>query len=277
MLNLNVNYYSSAYHYKLLELAKKDLSLAHVKQHSNAAQMAVDIAKINNVIAGGYSVQKTGETVTFDQGYITGKKLWVSNIPHSSHVVLGVLENNMKIIVLVEVTDRAQINLVPTVGMENTCTGHITFDRHPAIKLFDYNNNPNSFRLQHQTALGFLTNHYGLTLALFDDIDRYTQSVHIGCDFDRSKIKLNLSMLNLLWNACLEQIGNPESDQLWRQINTVYGCAKQTLIMTLKLIIEVTGSGLYEVGSEQHQRFKDALIYSTHMKNLYFSTKQNLY
>jgi hypothetical protein len=212
----------------------------------------------------------------FDQGYITGKKLWVSNIPYSSHAVLGVLENNMKIIVLVEMTDRAQTNLVPTVGMENTYTGHIVFEQHPAIKLFDYNG-PISFRLQHQTVLGFLTNHYGICLALFDDIDQYTQSAFIECEFDRSKIKLNLSMLGLLWNACLEQIGQPESDQLWHQINTVYGCGKQTLTMILKLIIEVTGTGLYEAGSTQHQRFKDALIYSTHMKNLYFSTKQNLY
>jgi hypothetical protein len=81
----------------------------------------------------------------------------------------------------------------------------------------------------------------------------------------------------MLWNTCLEQIDQPVSDQLWQQINTVYGCAKQTLTMILKLIIEVTGSGLYEVGSTQHQRFKDALIYSTHMKNLYFSTKQNFH
>ena len=69
----------------------------------------------------------------------------------------------------------------------------------------------------------------------------------------------------------------PHLVQLWHQYNTAYGCAKQTLTMILKLIIEVTGSGLFEEGSTQHQRFKDALIYSTHMKNLYFSTKQNLY
>ena len=275
-LKLSVEF-SASYHRELLELAKKDLSLAHIKQHSDAAQIAVNLAKIYNIVAGGYSVQKPGETVVFDQGYITGKKLWVSNIPHSSYVVLGVLENEKKIMVLVEITDRAQIDMVPTVGMENTYTGHIVFEQHPAIKLFDYNNNPNSFQLQHQVALGFLTNHYGLCLALFNDIDQYTQSAFVECEFDRSKIKLNLSMLDLLWKACLEQIGRHESDQLWHQYNTAYGCAKQTLTMILKLIIEVTGSGLFEAGSTQHQRFKDALIYSTHMKNLYFSTKQNLY
>ena len=275
-LKLSVEF-STSYQHELLELAKKDLSLAHVKQHSDAAQMAVNLAKIYNIVTGGYSVQKPGETVVFDQGYIPGKKLWVSNIPHSSHVVLGVLENKKKIMVLVEITDRAQINLVQTVGMENTYTGHIVFAQHPAIKLFDYNKDPTSFQLRHQVALGFLTNHYGLCLALFNDIDQYTQSAFIECEFDRSKIKLNLSMLDLLWKACLEQIGQPESDQLWHQYNTAYGCAKQTLTMILKLIIEVTGSGLFEAGCTQHQRFKDALIYSTHMKNLYFSTKENLH
>jgi len=268
--------FSAAYHYELLELAKKDLSLAHVKQHSDSAQMAVNLANIDNIVAGSYSVQKPGETVMFDQGYITGKKLWVSNILYSSHIVLGVLENNQKVIVLVKITDNAQIDMVPTVGMENTYTGNITFDKHPAIKLFDYAN-PDSFQLQHQTALGFLTNHYGLSLSLFNDIDQYTQTAFIKCGFDRSKIDLNLSILGMLWNTCLEQIGKPGSDQQWRQFNTAYGCAKQTLGMILKLIIEVSGSGLYEAGSEQHQRFKDALIYSTHMKNLYFSTKQDLY
>ena len=251
--------------------------MAHVKQHSDSAQLAVNLADIDNVIAGSYSVQKPGETVTFDQGYLTGKKLWISNVPGSSHIVLGVLENNKKIIVLAEMTDKAQIDMVSTVGMENTCTGHITFEKHPAIKLFDYHNNPDGFRLQHQIALGFLTNHYGLSLALFDDINQYAQSAFIKCDFDRLKIKLNLSMLNLLWNVCLDRIGDSESDQLWHQINTTYGCAKQTLGMILKMIIEVSGSGLYETGSDQHQRFKDALIYSTHMKNLYFSTEQKLY
>ena len=273
---MNVDF-SAAYQHELLELAKQDLSLAHVKQHSDSGQLAVILAGIENVVAGSYSVQKPGETVVFDQGHLTGKKLWISNIPHSSHAVLGVLENNKKILVLVESTDRAQIDMVPTLGMENTYTGHVTFDQHPAVKLFDYDNDLDSFRVQHQTALGFITNHYGLSLSLFDDIDQYTQSALIRCDFDRSKIKLNLSMLDLLWNACLKQIGDPQSDQLWQQINTAYGCAKQTLVMILKLIIEVSGSGLYEVGSVQHQRFKDGLIYSTHMKNLYFSTKQNLY
>jgi hypothetical protein len=33
------------------------------------------------------------------------------------------------------------------------------------------------------------------------------------------------------------------------------------------LILEITGSGLYETDHPSHQRYKDILIYSTHMRN----------
>ena len=274
-LNL-INNKTAEYYHELLESAKQDLSLAHIKQHVDTAQSATKFANIDNVTVASYSSQKLRDTIIFDCGYLTGKKSWVSNIPYSSHAVLAVQENNNVILVLAEIDTNVHVDMISTLGMENTYTGHITFEDRPAVKLFDYNT-PTGFQIKHQISLGFLTNHYGLCQSLYNDIDLYTQSADIDCNFEKSKIKLNISTLELVWNTCLTRIGESESDQLWHHYNTAYAFAKQTLNMILKLIIEVTGSGLFEIGSIQHQRFKDALIYSSHMKNLYFSSKEHLY
>jgi len=264
------------YYHDLTGLAQTDLSLAHIQQHMDSALLAVKIAGHSDVNMSGYSSCKPRDTVTFKEGYLTGQKLWISNIPHGSNFVLGVRQVDTVVLVLVSVTDRVNIDMVPTLGMENTFTGHMTFDHYPAVKLFEYNT-ADGFLVKHQTALGFLSNHLGLCQALFNNIDQYTDTANIDCTFEKSKIKLNLSALTVLWTSCLEQINAVESDQLWHQYNTAYAFAKQTLIMILQLVIKTTGSKLFETGSEQHQRFKDALIYSSHMKNLYFSTKENLY
>lgn len=264
------------YYYDLVELAKDDLSLAHIQQHTDSALLALKIAGIKNIKPSGYSSCKPRDTVIFDQGYLTGQKLWVSNIPAGSNFVLGVQEADSVVLVLVNIDNNARVDMVPTLGMENTRTGHITFDHCPAIKLFEYNT-AKGFLVKHQTALGFLTNHLGLCLALFNDIDQYTKHAQIDCSFEKNKIKLSLSTLTILWQSCLAQTNSIESDQLWHQYNTAYAFAKQTLLAVLHLILETTGSQLFETESEQHQRFKDGLIYSSHMKNLYFATKENLY
>jgi hypothetical protein len=260
---------NSDYFFALKALAATDLSQAHIKQHSDGAQLSTRIANIDAVEVGAYSVYKPKDTAVFDQGRVTGKKHWVSNIPNSNSAVLGVQENNNFIMVLVELSDQVCVDMVNTMGMENTFSGHLTFENCPAVKLFDYNSSE-CFVVKQHISLGFLTNHLGLCQALFADIDQYTSSAGIKCGYEKAKINLNLSTFDLLWNLCLESIGKPESDHMWNLYNINFAHAKKTLTEICYFILEVTGSGLFEIGSVQHQRFKDALIYCSHMRNLYF-------
>lgn len=273
-----INQFNKEYFENLAQLAGTDLSLAHIKQHVDVAHLALDVAGLDIASfsnLGAYSVCKPKDTVNFNQGLVTGKKHWISNIPESQHVIIGAVEEGKKILTLIKITDKIKIEMAPTTGMENTYSGHFILDAHPAEKLFNYDSSE-GFQVKHCVALGFLTNHYGLCCAVFHDIDTYTTRSGIDCKFEKQKIKLNLSVLKTLWNLSLDQLGQDESNSLWMNYNTSFAFAKKTLLEICQFILEVTGSGLFEVGTVEHQRFNDALIYSSHMKNLYFCLQENL-
>ena len=268
MINLNLDYYN-----KLRQLAQQDLSLAHLKQHNDAAQLSAALGGVDINGIGTYSVSKPNDTIMFNTGNITGKKYWVSNLVNANYGVFVVKENNFPIVVLTKLSDQVHRELVPTLGMEATHTGHLTFTNHPAVKLFNYDS-LTSFPVQYMIELGFVTNHLGLAESIFNDINEYADLAGINNSFERKKIELNLSILEMVWKSGIEQLGVDCSDHIWHLCNTNFALSKKTLTDICHYIIQFTGSKLFEVGTIQHQRFKDALIYSSHRRNLYFSLRE---
>ena len=258
--------------------AHDDLSRAHMLQHNTASKIITDELKITVDGLGAYSVHKVKDNLIFDQGHLTGIKHWVSGLNNATWMVIGAKENSESVMVLVHLDNTTQIQPTLTTGMEATFTGSVMFNHTPAIKLYDKVNYSRFYPIDQFINLGFITNHFGLAEALFNDIDVFTKQANINCEFDKKKIHVDLSVLAMIWNNLLQSLsaGAEPNEQYWHQANTVYAFAKKTLVNVCQLVLEVTGSGLYESSMPGHQRYNDALIYSSHMKNLYKAVNENL-
>jgi hypothetical protein len=162
--------------------------------------------------------------------------------------------------------------------MEATFTGTVVFDHTPAIKLYEKVNYSEFYPIDQYQVTSFVTNHFGLAEALFKDIDEFTKQANINCEFNKRKIHVDLSVLAITWHNLLQSLvtGAVSNDQYWHQANTVYAFAKKTLVNVCQLVLEVSGSGLYNPGTSGHQRYKDALIYSSHKMSLYRAVNENL-
>jgi len=255
----------------LLDLAMKDLSEAHLKQHFASAKFYLDNSKKEHKGQGAWSSLKKNDTLVYNNGMVSGKKHWVSGIPLCEWVIVPAMENNLAIMLLLDTKD-IEVEPIPTVGMENTLTAHFACEKTPAVKLFERKDSrywPGD-RFCH---LGFITNHLGISQALFSDISEYAQQQDLN--YIKKKVQLDIEILKMLWEEEVENSEEEEIDQniFWQRRNRVYAFAKKTLIETVKLTTELTSSGLYETTMSKHQRYKDSLIYSTHMCNIFTALK----
>lgn len=253
----------------LVELAKQDLSQAHVTQHGYMASSAVQIKKILVQGPGASSDKKSVDTICLENNKLTGKKFWVSNAPNVKWCVIVINDH----LIYVELDPRwSQITMTPTVGMENTLTAQIEFDQAPC-EIVCHIDADEYFPVRRCNSLGFIAVHYGLATALFADIDKWTKEHNVNCNYNKQKLKLQLDVMNLLWTQLPKQIElQHRAHEYWKQKNIAYAFAKKCLLETCQLVTEMTGSGLYLPGTAHHQRYLDSLIYSTHMQNLYTAT-----
>lgn len=255
----------------LVKLSSEDLSAAHVLQHTYSADLIRNQYQLNVTGPGSYSVYKPTDQIECDRGYLTGQKHWVSYLPQVTWAILTVKSNQNEKVVLIHLDSSTKIQMIPTVGMENTFTGHLNLDRTPYQELCDVNHN-DYFAIRRQQTLGFIAIHYGLARALFEDLDNYTNRCNTECGYHKQKLKLQLDVMQLIWEQIPKIITLDHQDQyFWKQKNTAYSFAKKCLLDICQFVTEITGSGIYITEHPFHQRYKDALIYSTHMKNLYLS------
>ena len=253
----------------LVDLAKTDLSQAHLAQHSYTATLAANIGNISIVGPGAFSSEKPQDTVQLIHNKVSGTKFWVSNGPAVDWAVLHINNN----VVYVDLDNSVGSHVIPIMGMENTLTANLTFDQTTGRTICDIND-PSYFVTRRIHSLSFIAVSYGLSLSLYSDLNNYTQSQKIACDYHMQKLRLQLDVMQLLWEQLPKQVSLDHQDHYyWVQKNTVYAYAKKCLTEICQLVTEVTGSSLYLLENKYNQRYRDALIYSTHMKNLYHSTK----
>ena len=249
---------------ELKNQALADLSQAHLKQHFYTGQKMIEYSD-HNTVSGvcSWSAHKPNDTLIYSNGTVSGKKHWVSGVSLSQWVAVAAMENNEKIVVLIP-SDQLTLEPVNTSGMEDTLTVNFICNQMPAVKLFDWTDHELSiiFRCH---MMSFITNHLGLAQALFDDIDRYTK--RNAFDYIKKKTKLDIEILQFLWEKEIEYDFSQSQDQSICY-HLMYAFAKKILFSVTSLVIEFTGSGIYDTTMPGHQRYKDALIYSTHMKNI---------
>jgi hypothetical protein len=257
----------------LVEIAQKDLSLAHVTQHGYGAELVAKLGQLELPGPGSYSVVKPTDTVKLHNHTLTGCKYWVSNMPNVGWAALHIRDSDLEQLVVVKLDNSTTNSMITTMGMENTLTGHITFNQTPCHVICN-TNDTKYFTIRRLTSLGFIANYYGLALGLYNDVNQYTLQQDISCQYIKEKLRLQLDVMKLLWDQLEKEITLKHQEHFyWQQKNIIYAFAKKCLLEICQFTTEITGSGLYNLNSEQNQRYRDALIYCTHMKNLYFAVK----
>jgi hypothetical protein len=179
-------------------------------------------------------------------------------------VLVPVKDNNDIVFALINKKNIVSTPVL-TQGMEDTLTVHFTCDQAPA-QILGNRNDPKINFIDHAHRWCFITNHLGIATATFHDIDLHTENAF---DYIKNKLRLDLEVLNLLWANKI----NNTSNQTQEYDHIVYAFAKKVVIQVAQLTTEITSSGLFEIDHPNHQRYKDILIYSTHMSNTAKSLK----
>ena len=258
---------SAEFFQDLKNIAKTDLSTAHLKQHFFAAKMFAEAGNYTVPTTGTWSAFKTADTLYYENNTVSGKKHWVSGVALCDWVVVPAQSASGLVVVVIE-KSHLNIELVSTLGMENTLTVHFTCDQAPATYLYK-RNAPATNQIDYFNNLAFITIQLGLSMSAFNDIDAYTKST---ADFNyiKTKVKLDIETLNLIWNYELNQLNKQPK---WDRNKLIYSFGKKTILGVANLVTELTGSGLFQLDFTKHQRYKDLLIYTTHMRNIFTSTK----
>jgi len=261
----DLNYFQS-----LKACAMADLSQAHLTQHFTSAKMFANAGNYPAETPGTWSAIKPQDTLVYSNGTVTGKKHWVSGVAHCDWVVVPAQAPTGHVIVVI---DKKYLTIEPvaTMGMEKTLTVHFTCDRAPATYLY-LRSDPLSAPANQLNQLSFITIQLGLSIAAYNDIDLYTQS---NFNYIKTKVKLDIETLDLLWNYELDRLDKSIdwTDSFWKRSKLVYSFGKKTTCAVANLVTELTGSGLFQTESPAHQRYKDLLIYTTHMRNIFTSIR----
>lgn len=251
---------------ELKRLAQIDLSQAHLHQHFATAKRFAAAGNYPTDTQGTWSTIKPLDTLNYANNTVSGKKHWVSGVALCDWVVVPAQTTTGPVVVVI---DKKHLSIEPvvTMGMEDTLTVHFTCDQVPATYLYP-RTDPLSIPVDQYHGLSFITIQLGLSIAAYNDIDLYTKSI-ADLNYIKTKVKLDIETLDLLWNYEIDRVDEPVD---WNRGKLVYSFAKKTILGVAHLVTEITGSGLFQPGLATHQRYKDLLIYTTHMRNLFTAT-----
>lgn len=279
----------------LYTLAKHSLGIAHCIQHNHTGRLLVDAAFDNKEppefykknyedIIGSHCGHKSVDTIKFTNNTtVSGTKHWISLIDQADFGVLRVInESNKKLHVLFDFNSMDHVidmSAFTPIGMEIAGPGSITVDNLsiPLEYILGEQGTQETFLHSSFHDYCFTTNYLGCSIALFEDISDYAEKNNCGVELALNKIELGLSSLKMLWQDNLYSLGvEQSSDLFWNRRNTQYVQSKRILIDLISLILELGVSYYLDAKSPYSQRFRDALMLSSHMQPLY-QNAQNLH
>ena len=281
--------------HNLLTLATYNLGIAHCVQHDMGARLCLDIAFADRQFPnfyirdyeqqiGCYSNVKGTDSLKLENNTVYGTKHWMSNLHQADYAIFLVPSNEIETYVLCElpasnlIIDSASPTLI---GMEIARGNSLIIDNYhipPGYILghrsyFDTKSLFSS--LNNSMDYAFITNYLGCIIGLFTDLKDYVAKNNINIDHELSRCALSISSLKMLWEDNLKTIHTTElTDTFWHRRNTHYTQSKNILLSLINLVLQVGDSRWLYANSNTNQRFRDALVFSTHMKPLYKNLKE---
>ena len=117
----------------------------------------------------------------------------------------------------------------------------------------------------------FITNYLGAIVSLFKDLKEYIESENININFELKPLELEISMLKMAWDNNLTTVYEKNfTDNFWHKRNTQYTQSKKILLSLINLVLKVGNPRWLDKNSiDAGRRFRDALVFSAHMKTFY--------
>jgi hypothetical protein len=126
----------------------------------------------------------------------------------------------------------------------------------------------------------FMTNYLGLAIGLLSDLKKYLNEKQIENfnppikqvemrvnALELKQAEMRVDALELLWKENLMCTMQQDSN-FYNRRRIQYAQSKEVLLMLINLILQIGDSSWLGFIGEKSQRFRDALVFSTHMGGL---------
>lgn len=271
----------------LLELSTVSLGMAHCIQHNTTAKkLLLDLAPQFDHAIGCYSSTKKLDTLRLEQNVVSGSKHWISNLQVADYGIMRVPSGSTEAYILFDFEQtpfKKEFNNTQ-LGMELAEPGTLIVDHYNVPPNYilgyrDFNDNQSPIaRILSFHDYCFITNYLGCIIGLYRYIVEYAQHNNLQLNFEISKFKLEISSIKMLWADNLTKLEDSITDTFWHRRNTQYSQSKNILIQLINLGLSIGDSSWVSNRGKQNQKFRDALVFATHMSSFYknLTTKQFL-
>lgn len=277
------------WYHNLLFLAEYNTGIAHCVQHNAIPRFLVESHFGNNLpdFYKPFSEQiacqaglKLADNFILKDRVLSGSKHWLSNLPLSDFAVVratdGVEFESYVVIDLTTMPHTIEPAMNP-IGLNVARPSTLTVNNLelPEKYIWDRQSyitkSNSSFFAKSQIDYSFITNYLGCIIALYKNVCDYVQDKNIDVGFELNKIKVTISSLKMIWedNLHTTHIRDFPNDKFWHKRSTQYTQSKNTMVALISLILGIGDSRWLDVSTASTQKFRDALIFSSHMGPLY--------
>ena len=273
------------YFHRLKLSASQDLSWAHCIQHDQAAKItqAVSGHAVPEPFTSQFSANSTHkkpDTCYIKNNCIHGEKYYVSSLPWADYAVIYVTDldrGGMSNLLVPRSEFDCDLDSFRPIGMENTVTGTMKFHGQ-SLDNFDLlisKQDPKIFIRENFMDLAFPTNCIGLCFGLCADIESFILDNDLtDVDSEFKKLKLDLFSYEQVWKSMLDLMIDAEPNTDYYNYSfLLYNNGKKMLNSLCKFVLD-NGTGYFYQLNSNSQRFRDAVIYTSHMHNYRTSTRE---
>ena len=273
------------YFLSLKHNASQDLSWAHCIQHDQAAKITQAVSGRTVPIPftsqfSANSTHKKPDTCYIENNCVYGEKYYVSSLPWADYAVIYVTDRDRGVISNLLVPRNefdCDLESFRPIGMENTATGTMKF-RGQSLDNFDLlisKQDARIFARENFMDLAFPTNCIGLCFGLCSDIETFIKQNNLDdLDSEFKKLKLDLFSYEQVWLSMLDcMIDADPNSAYYNHSFLLYNNGKKMLNALCKFILD-NGTGYFYQRDANSQRFRDAMIYTSHMHNYRVSTRE---
>ena len=277
----------------LSTVAQQNLGLAHCILHNQSARNLIAIAaqyhdhgdfhRDYSSQIGAYGVYNpVADSIVLTNTYLKGRKCWASQLHTADFIVLRVMDPDQhKHFVFL---DPQQVdcdvldNNFDSIGMKIAKASDLIIDANiPKHWILDHQS-PNQELLQATNNFhkyGLITNYWSVSQALLNQIQNLCVRHKCQADFDIQKLELQVDVLRVLWEKNMPSLLEPFNQSFWLTRDTQYNFGKKTLIDVVHLFMQIANSRLCDSHSLESRMFRDSIVFSSHIENLYKNIQTN--
>ena len=274
------------YFQTLKTCASKNLSWAHNIMHDQAAKLTLSLSGrpytksdyTDNIYSN--SSRKPIDTCHITESRLYGDKFYASALNISDYSIVYCHSNDSGVVTNVLLTTSAldlDLESFKPIGMENTATGTIRFhgQKIDSSQLLITKNDKEIIWRENFVNMAFPTNAMGLSIGVYNDIKSFVEDHNLtDLNYELKVLGIQLYAYEKVWENCITSMINCEpSSQYFNDSFLLYNTGKR-MLTELVHFINRNGTGHFYQINENSQRFRDAMIYTTHMQSYHVSLQE---